>query len=98
VIFKLAKLNLPFGGDIASIFKVEQQARQITRQSALLHKAGNEGDFLDSSYLAEGKLMSSYEYCKEISSTIKGATFVRAEYSYPKGSPDTNSLRRNPPL
>jgi hypothetical protein len=27
-----------------------------------------------------------------------GRNLVRAEYGYPKGSPDTNSYRRNPPL
>jgi hypothetical protein len=27
-----------------------------------------------------------------------GPTLVRAEYGYPRGSPDTNSKRRNPPL
>jgi hypothetical protein len=72
----LAKFNLLFRGDIASFFKVEQQAKHVTRQNAVFHKAGNESDFLDFSYLVKGRLMSSCEHCKEVSSSIKGAKYI----------------------
>jgi hypothetical protein len=59
--------------------KVEEQAKQVTRQNevlSLLLNPEDEGDFRDSSYSVDGKLLSSCEHCKEPPGSMKEGTFL----------------------